>query len=99
MQIDKHFEKEKSELLKKWQKTPDQIMNSYLEIKMQKIEKIAEDKKLLLDKFLNGKLNIKDYVQEKVQANYLKMLTPTKLEGEQEEIEKGIFEFLNSLYE
>lgn len=98
-QIDKYFEKEKNELLKKWQKTPEQIMNSYLEIKMQKTEKLAQDKKLLLDKFLNGKLNIKDYVQEKVQANYSKMLTPAKLEAEQNEIEKGIFEFLNSLYE
>ena len=98
-QIDKYFEKEKNELLKKWQKTPEQIMNSYLEIKMQKTEKLSQDKKLLLDKFLNGKLNIKDYIQEKVQANYSKMLTPAKLEAEQEEIEKGIFEFLNSLYE
>ena len=98
-QIDKYFEKEKNELLRKWQKKPEQIMNSYLEIKMQKTEKLAQDKKLLLDKFLNGKLNIKDYVQEKVQANYSKILTPAKLEAEQEEIEKGIFEFLNSLYE
>ena len=99
VQIDQYFEKEKKELLKKWQKTPEQIMNSYLEIKMQKIDKLSQDKKLLLDKFLNGKLNIKDYVQEKVQANYLKILTPAKLETNQEEIEKGIFEFLNSLYE
>lgn len=98
-QIDKYFEKEKSELLKKWQKTPEQIMNSYLEIKMQKEEKLAQDKKLLLDKFLDGKLNIRDYVQEKVQANYSKILTPAKLEADQDEIEKGIFEFLNSLYE
>ena len=98
-QIDKYFEKEKNELLKKWQKTPEQIMNSYMEIKMQKTEKLVQDKKLLLDKFLNGKLNIKDYVQEKVQANYSKILTPAKLEAEQEEIEKGIFGFLNSLYE
>lgn len=98
-QIDKYFEKEKCELLKKWQKTPEQIINSYLDIKTQKIEKLAQDKKILLDKFLNGKLNVKDYVEEKVQANYSKILTPAKLEAEQDEIEKGIFEFLNSLYE
>jgi len=98
-QIDKYFEKEKNELLKKWEKTPKQIMDSYLDIKMQKIEKLAENKKLLLDKFLNGKLNIKDYSQDKVQANYSKILTPAKLEADQKEIEKSVFEFLNSLYE
>lgn len=98
-QIDKYFDKAKNELLKKWEKTPEQIMDSYLDIKKKKIEKLAQDKKLMLDNFINGKLNIKDYVPEKVQANYSKILTQAKLEANQEEIEKGIFEFLNSLYE
>lgn len=98
-QIDKYFEKEKSELLKKWEKTPKQIMDSYLEIKMQKDEKMAQDKELLLNKFLDGKLNIKDYTKDKVQANYAKILAPAKLETNQDEIDKGIFGFLNSLYE
>jgi len=98
-QIDKYFEKQKNELLKKWEKTPNQIMASYLEIKMQKSEKLAQDKKMLLESFINGKLNIKDYTQDKVQANYSKLLTQAKLEANNEEIEKGIFEFLNSLYE
>lgn len=98
-QIDKFLEKEKNELLKKWEKTPKQIMDSYLDIKMQKTEKIAQDKKILLDKFLNGELNINDYTEDKVQSNYSKVLTQAKLKSNQEEIEKGIFEFLNSLYE
>lgn len=98
-QIDKYFDKEKNELLKKWEKTPKQIMDSYLDIKMQKNEKLAQDKKLLLDKFLNGKLNIKDYAQDKVNSNYSKILTPDKLQANQDEIEKSVFEFLNSLYE
>ena len=98
-QIDKYFDKAKNELLRKWEKTPEQIMDSYLDIKKQKIEKLAQDKKLMLDNFINGKLNIKDYIPEKVQANYSKILTQAKLEANQEEIEKGIFEFLNSLYE
>lgn len=98
-QIDKYFEKQKNELLKKWDKTPKQIMASYLDIQMQKKEKLSQDKKLLLEEFLNGKLNIKDYTQEKVEANYSKILLPAKLTTNQEEIEKGIYEFLNSLYE
>ena len=99
IQIDKYYKKERNELLKKWQKTPEQVINLYLDIKKQKMEKLAQDKKILLDKFLNAELNIKDYAQEKVQANYLRILTPAKLETSQEEIEKEIFELLNSLYE
>lgn len=99
VQIDKYFEKEKSELLKKWEKTPKQIMDSYFDIKMQKTEKLLEDKKLLLENFLNGKLNTNDYTEEKIQANYSKMLTKDKLNGNEEEIQKSIFEFLNSLKE
>lgn len=101
-QIDKYFEKEKSNLLKQWNKTPNQIMDSYLEIRMQKIEKMAQDKKQLLDTFLSGKLDIKNYTKDKVQNNYSKILSETVLkqfESEQERIEKGIFDFLNSLYE
>ena len=98
-QIDKYFEKQKNELLKKWDKTPKQIMSSYLDIEMQKKEKLSQDKKLLLEEFLNGKLNIKDYTQDKVDSNYSKILLPAKLATNQEEIEKGIYEFLNSLYE
>lgn len=98
-QIDKYFEKEKTKLLKQWEKTTGQIMDSYFEIKTQKIEKKEQEKKILLEEFLEGKLNVKDYAQDKVQANYSKILTPAKLETNKEEIEKGIFEFLNSLYE
>ena len=97
VQVDKYFEKEKNELLKKWEKTPKQIMDSYLEIKMQKEEKLLEDKKLLLESFLNGKLNTNDYTDDKVQANYSKMLTQEKIN--ETETQKSIFEFLNSLKE
>ena len=98
-QIDKFYKKERNELFKKWQKTPEQVMNLYLEIKKQKMEKVEQDKKILVDKFLNNQLNIKDYTQDKMQANYSRILTPIKLESGQEDVEKEIFEFLNSLYE
>lgn len=99
VQINKFLEKEKNELLKEWKKTPDEIRNSYMEMKLQKEEIIAKDKKILLDRFLSGELNIKDYSIEKIQMNYSKILTPEKLETNQEQVEKHIFEFLNSLYE
>lgn len=101
-QIDKYFEKEKNQLLKQWNKTPKEIMNSYFEIKMQKSNTLAHDKKRLLDSFLNGNLNIKDYAPDRVQSNCSKILSPAmveQIETNQDEVERSILEFLNSLYE
>ena len=100
-QIDKYFEKEKTQLLKQWEKTPKEIMNSYLGIKAQKIELIAQDKKLLLDKFLNGEIVASNYSQEKIQTNYSKILLPAMASqiDINEEVQRSILEFLNSLYE
>lgn len=101
-QIDKYFEKEKESMLKQWNKNPKEIMNTYFELKKQKTEIAAIDKKKLFDKLMKGELNSKEYTQEKIQSNYSKILAAgaiSELEKNQEEIEKGIFEFLNSLYE
>lgn len=102
LQIDKYFEKEKNNLLKQWNKTPSEIMDSYFEIKKQKEEQLRQDKKLLLESFLNGKSDIKEYAPDKLQSNYSKILSPTmieEIETDHEKVEKGILEFLNSLYE
>lgn len=97
-QIDKFFEKEKNKLLKQWGKSPKEIMNSYLGIQMQKHEALLKEKKLLLEKFLNGELNIANYTEDKIQNSYSKLL-PNKTDSNEEETEKSILEFLNSLYE
>ena len=99
--IDKYFEKEKNELLKKWDKSSKDIRNSYLDLKRQKLEKMSIDKKILLDNFLNGKLNTKNFTKDKIKSNYLKIL-PQEIAGqvdENEEIIANITKFLNSLYE
>ena len=101
-QIDKYFEKEKNKLLKQWEKTPKEIMNSYMGIKIQKQEALYINKKILLDSFLTGKLNIANYTQDKMQSNYSKILPATsiaEIDTNLNEIERSINEFLNSLYE
>jgi len=99
--IDRYFEKEKASLLKRWDKTPKEIMELYMDLKRQRREKILQDKKYLLDDFLTGKLNIKDYYEDKINANYTKVLSKKILNEEidSEELEKNILKFLNSLYE
>lgn len=101
-QIDKYYERKKEQMLKQWGKTPKEIMNSYFKIKSQKVEAIQKDKKILLDSFLSGKLNIKEYGPEKMQSNLIKVLSPAmieKIETSEDEVKKSIFDFLNSLYE
>lgn len=95
-EIDKYFEKEKNKLLKQWNKIPDEIINSYLGLKMQKEELLKKDKRQLLESFLKGNLNVNDFTQDNIENNCSKIL---RTDIKHEEIEKGVLEFLNSLYE
>ena len=100
--IDKYFVKEANELLKKWQKAPNEIRNCYLDLKRQKLEKMAIDKSLILNKFVSGKLKTKNYTEEKIKSNLSKVIEKNTLqdvEEKKEEILTNIFKFLNSLYE
>lgn len=92
--IDKYFAKKKVELLKKWKKTPSEIENSYLEIKKRLIEESQTDKKTLINMFLSGKLNIKEFTDNKLRENYQKLLP----EETNQNIE-NIVKFFNSLCE
>lgn len=101
-QIDKFFDKEKNLILKQSQMTKEEIKSLYFELKEQKRKIISEDKKRLLNEFLFNNLDIKNYEEEKIQSDYSKILSPTMINGieiNQEEMEKGILELLNSLYE
>lgn len=101
-QIDKYFEKEKIKILKQWNKTPKEIMKSFYGIEIQKNEKMLQDKKSLIMSLLEGKDNIKEYTDDKIKSNYAKILSVemmNNIEKRQNEIEKEIINFLNSLYE
>ena len=58
--IDKFFEKEKQELLKQWQKTPEEIKSKYLELKEQADRLQETNKKYVLEQLLDGKINAKN---------------------------------------
>lgn len=100
-EIDKFLEKEKNELLKKWQKPSKEIINAYLEIKKRLIDEKAIDKKGLVEKFLKGEFLLNDYTDAKLKENALKLLPEELLENIEENQEKveNIIKFLNSLYE
>ena len=101
-QIDKFFARKKDELLSTWEKTPDEILEIYMKILANRQDKISNNKKIILDDFLRGKLNTKNFEYKKVLADLDKILPKEivqNLPENQQEIRKNIFKFLNSLYE
>ena len=92
--IDRFFEKEKQTLINKWKKEPERIFTDYLELKKKKIEKEAQDSKLLLNSFING-LNPKEYYKEKIETKINEIIEYK----DEKEIKTNIFKFINSLYE
>ena len=96
--IDKYFEKEKNSILKQYGKTRKDIKELYSKIQEQRDEKYAQDKKQLLDEFLTGEYSINDFEEEKIKSDYQKVLSTDSYE-ENQDFQKGILEFLNSLYE
>lgn len=92
--IDKHFEKEKQELMKKWNKDASGIWKTYMELKKQKHEKEDVDKKLLMNKFEN-ELKYQDYENTKIQQKCKEIVNS----NDKDDIKINVFKFLNSLYE
>ena len=72
--IDKYFEKAKTDLLKKWDKKPEEIIKAYIELKEKLNEKEKQDKKILLSKFIEGELKPQDYNKEKIREIYKKLI-------------------------
>lgn len=98
--IDKYFLKEKNDLLKTWEKTPEEIIRFYLELKTKKIEKEQNDKSILLKKFMEGEFQTKDYLPEKLSNAYNSLISENLDKSiEEKEAEINITKFLNSLYE
>ena len=96
--IDKYIEKEKNDLLKKWDKEPKDIMGAYLELKEKKDNLMKINKKIIMEKLMIGKMKTKDYEENKIIKSLKEIYQNDKLENE-EELEENVYKFLNSLYE
>ena len=99
--IDKFFEKEKIEKLKRLDVTSKDIKKTNVELKRQLMDKKAVEPALIQEKFLDGKLNTKNFTKEKISADIAKVLPKDIAESldTNEEVKSNINKFLNSLYE
>ncbi len=95
--IDKYYEKEKNDLLKKWNKKPEEIMKSYINLIKTLEEKEKQSKKILLSYFLEGILKPQDYSKEKIDGIYEKLIYGDDIDKEQ--VNKNVENFLNNIYE
>ena len=99
--IDKYFEKEKNEKLKKANITLAEINKSYIDLKKQLMEKMTIEPRLIQEKFLSGECNIHNLESDKLKTDIAKILPKDIAETieENEEIKGNIINFLNSLQE
>lgn len=93
---EKYYEQEKLNMLK-GKNTEQEIFNKYLELKNSLQEMIDTDQKLIFNKFLNKEINYKDYLPNKIQKEYAKIIDVGLLKDD--EIKENIIKFYNNIYE
>lgn len=100
-QIDKFFEKEKVEKLKRLDVTEKEIKKNYLELKRQLLDLQNIDSKVLQEKFLSGNLDPKDFSKDKTLLCMNSVLPKDIVDNieKNEEVQCNITRFLNTLYE
>lgn len=83
--------------------TVDDIVNRYMELKRQLIEKKKQDKNLIITELIDGKLPVKDYADSSIEQRYAKFVTQEILEFADEdkldEIDVNISQLQNSVCE
>ena len=101
--IDKYYEKRKEEVVKRLNIEPEKIKERYEETIKKKDEIESVDKYIITQKFLQGELDAKNYTEDKVKGEYLKLISAdvfNKAKPKQlKEIEQSCMKFLYSLYE
>lgn len=99
--IDKFFEKEKIEKLKRLDVTSKEVQKTNVELKKQLLDKKAIEPGLIQEQFLSGKLNTKNFTKEKIDTEIAKVLPKDIAENldANEEVKGNIGRFLNTLYE
>lgn len=100
--IDKYYEDAKKQITKELGLTEIEAIQKYEALQSQLIETKNKDTALIIEKFLSGEANTKDYEFSSIKKNYKKLLGKDYEEFDKEqidEINKNISRLQNSLYE
>lgn len=101
--IDKSYERREENLLRKYNTNISYIIKRDSEIRLEIEKEIQKDKSILINKFLDGELNPREYEDEKIKEELLKLLPEeiinTDSLKDKKEIILNCIKFLNSLNE
>ncbi len=100
-EIDKYFEEDKNNKIKQFNITLKEAEKKYIELKKMLMSKTEMNAEILKNDFINGKLNIKNFAEDKIKKDMLNILSEESINkfDSNEEIQKNVDKFLNSLYE
>ena len=96
--IKKDYENKRNLLLEKWKREPKNIIETYKDLILKRDILVKKSKKRIIEDFINGKKNIKNYEENKIIKELKNICMPEKIENE-EELKENISNFLFSLYE
>ena len=100
--IEKYFVTENKEILKDLETSDREYLEKYRTLKIKLEDLVGPDKKLMLDKFLNKELDVKNYEKEVVEKQFSKMLEEpidTYSKAELKEIMENIVKLSKTLEE
>ena len=99
--INKYYNKQKENLLKKF--TAEDLKTRFMELKRQLDNEINKDKAIIVEKFLSGELNIKDYTEKVIMEDYTRFIPREEIDfkniNKMNEIDLNLEKLSNSLYE
>lgn len=94
---EKYYQEAKVNMLK-GNNTEQNVFDKYLELKNNLQNMMETDQRLIFEKFLNKEVNFKDYLPNKIQKEYAKIIDIELLKKD-DEIKDNIIKFYNNIYE
>lgn len=99
--IDKYYNRQKENLLKNF--TAEDLKERFMELKRQLDFEINDDKSIIVNKFISGELNVKDYTESSIIESYSKFISKESIDltdtNKMNEIDLNLEKLLNSIYE
>jgi len=98
-EIIKYYKEQEEKVKKTIEENVNNIEENYTMLKKQYIEENKMQKSVIINKFLNGELNIKDYEERTISKTYSRFIQIEMLEEKKEEVNNNLMKLLHNLYE
>lgn len=98
-QVAEFYNDQESEVKKRLKISYEEIHERYNELKRVYIEASKKQGKVIVDNFLSGYWNLKDYEEKSLNKSYSKFVSLDKLSEKREEIDNNLIKLLHNLHE